>query len=317
MKNAARLLVVAAVLSLSSAAQAAPHGILWAKGKGPTRTAAASNLLYYGGPIIPNAKIYAVFWGSNVPQETQQGIGPFLGNMADSGYMDWLSEYDTNGKAVDGRDGTHQHIGRGTFNGAFVITPNNKSASLSDADIQAELEAQIAAGKLPPSDANSLYMTYFPDGVSIEIAGQKSCQQFCAYHEGFNSKSGAPVYYGVMPVCGGFGCGFGDAFGNLTIVSSHEAIEAITDPFPTPGSSPAFPQAWNTTDGQEIGDLCAGTSGTVTGHGLTSKVQGEWDNASSACLTGPWNQAPALMSKAPATPPMALGWKTSWTVPAW
>src|SRR5206468_4133529 len=93
----------------------------------------------------------------------------------------------------------------------------------------------------------------------------------CAYHEGFNSKSGAPIFYGVMPVCGGFGCGFGNAFDNLTIVSSHEALEAITDPFPTPGDKPAYPQAWNTTDGQEIADLCQSVSGTVTGHGLTSK----------------------------------------------
>lgn len=285
-----RTLAAILVLGLSTAAHAAPHGIFWAKGKAP-KSAGSGNMVYYGGPVIANAKVYAVFWGDNVPSETKRNIGAFFTNMLDSTYMDWLSEYDTNLKAVDGRDGTHQHIGRGTFAGAFTIAPSNASTDLSDADVQKELEGQIAAGKLPAADDNSLYMTYFPAGINIAIEGQKSCQAFCAYHEGFKTKGGTSIFYGVMPVCGGFGCGFGNAFDNMTIVSSHEAIEAVTDPFPTPGSNPSFPQAWNTTDGQEIGDLCAGQSSTVTGHGITSKVQHEWDNNTSSCNGGPWSQS--------------------------
>jgi hypothetical protein len=312
MNNISRLLAASLVFA-AVAADAAPHGIMWARGKAPARQAANTKLLYYGGPVIEHAKVYAVFWGGSVPAETRNGIGPFFTNVLDSGYMDWLSEYDTNLKAVDGRDGTKQHIGRGSYGGAFTITPNNGSTALKDADVQAELEAQIKAGNLPPNDGNTLYMTYFPAGTSIEIEGQKSCQAFCAYHEGFNSKNG-PIYYGVMPVCGGFGCGFGSAFDNLTIVSSHEAIEAVTDPFPTPGSNPAYPQAWNTNDGQEIADICQSESGTVTGHGNTSKVSGEWDNNSFSCLTGPWSQAPKLAAKSAA--PLKLQWKSSWAPPA-
>src|SRR5579884_4239123 len=127
--------------------------------------------------------------------------------------------------------------------------------------IQKELDAQITSGKLPPTYKNTLYMNYFPAGVSISIATEKSCETFCAYHEGFNSsRSGQPVYYGVMPVCGGWGCGMGSAFDTLTAVSSHETIEAVTDPFPTPGDKPAYPQAWNTTGGEEIADVCPSTS---------------------------------------------------------
>src|SRR5262249_41764676 len=105
-------------------------------------------------------------------------------------------------------------------------------------------------------------------------------------------------------------------FENLTIVSSHEALEAVTDPFPTPGDKPAYPQAWNTNDGQEIADLCQSQSGTVTGHGLTSKVSGEWDNKSSSCLSGPWSQNAPMVLKPSAR--MKLGWKANWTAPtAW
>lgn len=314
-----RLAGAAALLALASAASAAPHGILWARGAKPVKTAAAvpgeprtssgGGLLYYGGPVIAHAKVYAVFWGDNVDAETKSKIGPFFANMLDSTYMDWLSEYDTNGTAVDGRAGTKQHIGRGTFAGTKTIHPANASTSLADADIQKELDDQIAAGNLPPADDDSLYMIYFPKGISISIEGQRSCSSFCAYHEGFKSpRNGQGTYYGVMPVCG-FGCGFGgSAFDSLSIVSSHECIEAVTDPFPTPGDKPAYPQAWNDAGGQEIGDLCADGSSTITGHGLTSAVQWEWDNSIGGCNHGPWRQeaAPAVASPAPrSVPPMA------------
>ena len=309
-----RLLAAAGLnLALAAAASAAPHGIFRPNGAGPA--AGSGNLQYYGGPVISNAKVYAVFWGDSVPSETKSKIGPFFANILDSTYMDWLSEYDTNLNAVDGRPGTRQHIGRGSYVGAVTIKPGNTGTDLSDAQVQAELEEQIKANKLPASDANSLYMVYFPKGVNITIEGQRSCSSFCAYHEGFVSKSGAPIFYGIMPVCGGFGCGFGDPFKSMSVVSSHEAIEAITDPFPTPGDKPAYPQAWNTSDGQEIADLCQSGSGTVTGHGTSSAVSGEWDNKTSSCLTGPWTQ------NTPETPRFSalhLSFKPSWALPrAW
>jgi hypothetical protein len=295
-----RLLAVAAVtLSVASAAAAAPHGILWAQGArpSPVGSAAVQNLRYYGGPVISHAKVYAIFWGDNVDPETTSKIGPFYANMLDSTYMDWLAEYNTNLTAVDGRQGTNQTIGRGSFAGALTIQPANTETALTDAMVQAELDAQIAAAKLPGASADNLYMVYFPSGISISIEGLRSCSSFCAYHEGFKSaRDGASIYYGIMPVCG-FGCGMGGSkFAGTTIVSSHECIEAITDPFPTPGDKPAYPQAWNTSRGDEIGDLCASGSSTVTGHGLTSSVQWEWDNATSACAQGPWTQSavPAL-----------------------
>jgi hypothetical protein len=300
-----RIAAVAAALTLAVSAHAAPHGIFWVQGKKPAQTQAAGKVQYYGGPVISNAKVYAVFWGPDVDSETQAKIGPFFSNILDSTYMDWLAEYDTNVTAVDGRAGTGQTIGRGSYIGGATITPKNASSSLSDADIQAELDAQIAAGKLPKSDANTLYMVYFPSGVSISLDGQGSCSTFCAYHEGFKSpRDGAPIYYGVMPTCG-FGCGSG--FDGLTVVTSHETFEAITDPFPTPGTSPAYPQAWNDSQGNEIGDLCTDGSSTVTGADLTSAVQWEWSNVQGACNQGPWTHgSPAAAPASVAAPRPAL-----------
>jgi hypothetical protein len=164
---------------------------------------------------------------------------------------------------------------------------------LDDKDIQAELDAQIDAGKLAKADGDTLYMIYFPPGISITIEGSASCQAFCAYHEGFKSQKYGNVFYGVMPDLGGacsFGCGgAGTRFDTLTSVSSHELIEAVTDPFPTPGNSPAYPQAWNTTDGNEVGDLCAGNDTTLSTQGLTYNLQQEFDNATHACAPGPYH----------------------------
>jgi hypothetical protein len=283
----------------AQAAVAAPNGMYYTQQMAEkmkpssSQLAGQGNLLYYGGQVISHVKVYAVMWGPNVQSTVTSNVSGFFTAVTNSTHFDFLEEYNTkNIKAQDGRDGTNQDIGRGSFGGLYTITPANTSNKLQDTDIEAELEAQITAGKLPKNDDNSLYMTYFPPGVSITIDGQTSCQAFCAYHMGFVSKTLGNVFYGVMPDLGGacsFGCGFQmNPFDSVSIISAHELVEATTDPFPTPGNTPAFPQAWNTTDGSEIGDVCAFTENQLTTPNQTYKVQGEWDNASKACTTQAW-----------------------------
>lgn len=292
-----KLLTLLSLLVLAVPAAAAPHGIRRVQGaqiKVHKGAKAGENLQYYGGPVISSAKVYAIFWTDKVAAETKAKIGPLYENILDSNYMDWLNEYDTSLTAVNGRPGTNQHIGRGRFMGAVTIAPANASKTLTDAMLQAELDAQMAAGKLAPADDDSLYMIYFPSGYKITIEGEASCSSFCGYHEGFKSaRTGASVFYGVMPSCG-MGCGGSSAWEAISLTSSHECLEAITDPFPTPGSNPAYPQAWNTSGGEEIADLCQSGGSTVTGHGIVSSVSWEWDNASKSCAKGPWTQARAL-----------------------
>ena len=119
----------------------------------------------------------------------------------------------------------------------------------------------------------------------------QSCAQFCAYH-GFNgTPQSAHFYYGVMPDLGGacsFGCGFGARFDNVTSISTHEFCEAVTDPFPTPGSNPGYPQAWNDNQGSEVGDLCADSSDTLRAGNKSYKVQSEYDNATASCTSRTW-----------------------------
>ncbi len=255
--------------------------------------AANAKVLYYGGPVLANAKVYAVFWGSGVDQALQEGMGPFYSAVLNSTHMDAMKQYSTFVKAVDGRQGTNQTLGRGAYGGGYLITPSRTAKRLDDLDIRAELEEQVAKGALPRPDSNSLYMIHFPAGVSITIEGATSCQAFCAYHNGFTSTNLGDIFYGVMPAFNSgacrFGCG-GSAknFDTTTIISSHELFEAITDPFPTPGDKPSFPQAWNTSGGEEVGDLCShGATDLKTSKG-SYKIQLEWDNSIGDCGPGPF-----------------------------
>lgn len=293
MKTKAGIFSLCLIFAASSAV-AAPHGMVYTQQMKKLvhagKTFSGGPLLYYGGPVIAQPKVYAVLWGPNVATSTAKAVADYFTALTNSTAIDFLKQYNTVGiKAQDGRTGTNQSIIRGSFGGVVTIMPKNTSTALQDTDIQAELEGQIAAGALPKNDDNSLYMTYFPPGVSITIDGMSSCQAFCAYHEGFTSKTQGNIFYGVMPDLGGacaFGCGFqANPFDSMSIISAHEFTEATTDPFPTAGNTPAYPQAWNATDGSEIGDLCAFTQNNLTTQGQTYLIQGEWDNASNDCTT--------------------------------
>lgn len=258
------------------------------------RVAQGTSLKYYGGPVISNPRVITVFWGEGVDATIQKEIGGMYAAAVNSNHMEWLNQYATFGKAVDGRQGTNQSIGRGTYGGDFKIVPSNLKKSLDDLEVRAEIEHQVTMHVLPPADINTLYMIHFPAGVSITIEGQKSCSSFCAYHEGYMSKTMGPIFYGIMPDLNSgackFSCGFAqNPFDSATQVSSHEMVEAITDPFPTPGNQPAFPQAWNTTDGQEIADLCASAGPALLRAGQKSyKLSQEWNNQTNSCFAGPF-----------------------------
>jgi len=240
---------------------------------------AARTELYYGGPVLPKIKVVTVIWGNDVNKTTVNNIGPFFAGIVDSTFVDQLKQYSTNLTGVNGHAGTHQVIGRGTYKGQFKITPARKSANLTDASVQNELKDQIAAKHLPAADQNTLYMVYFPSSVTITAGRAVSCRQFSAYHSASPGTVGNNVFYGVMPDCHG-------GFVEQTVASSHEFAEALTDGIPTPGSHPAYPQAWNTSDGEEIADLCEGTRAALTVGAKRYTVQQVFLNTTKACSKG-------------------------------
>ncbi len=235
---------------------------------------------YYGGSVFTASKVVSVMWGSGVNPTIVSTVPGFSGAIVNSTYVDQMAQYDTPKHGINGHKGTKQDIGRGTYLGQIVINPKNKNTSITDDDVQAEIEHQIKKGVLPVADLNTLYMIYFPQNVTITLDGLTSCQDFGAYHFATNDTKLAKnnIFYAVEPDCGG-------SIGNITFAASHEFAEATTDNVPTPGSVPDFPQAWNDASGFEIGDLC-GSSGQLTAGTSHWTVTQYFLNSTMHCSTG-------------------------------
>lgn len=259
------------------------------------------HLNYYGGPVISNLQVVVVFWGPEVYPTVTDGIASFFQNITNSTYFDLLSEYDTNVTPIDGSTGTNQSIGRGTYGGSFTITPslcNVTPCTITDDEVQTELLSQLNAAQLPipeldsSGNINTMYMIYFPPGVTIQLEKYTSCVQFCAYHGTtagtFNSKN---LAYGVMPDFSPpagcrQGCGSGTDFENVTAVSSHEMAETVTDVDAAMAPLNAAPLAWYDPifATGEIGDICNHEDSEVTTPGGILTVQLLWSNQLSACV---------------------------------
>ena len=283
-------------------------------GGGPQVTASpqCSNpqVSYFGGPILQNPVIVAVFWNSAVNAQIQANMGQFYADVTQSSYWPWLQEYDSVGLTSGGHTGNQVVLG-GTSGGSFVIVPSLCPASttttckITDAQLQAELTRQIGSGVIPApaldctGNSKTLYMVSFPPNISLtgpQGVG-KSCVQFCAYHNTgtYGSTGTALVYAALMDEFTGgcaSGCGTNATpLENQTDTASHELVEAVTDPdigLDT-GNSYAYPAGWgdNNNGCGEVGDICddGGTGDTITVSGRSWVVQEIWSNKQIKCTS--------------------------------
>jgi len=287
---------------------------------GTSSPTAVCTLNYYGGPLTSNVQVVPVLWSSFVNAQITANIAQFYTDVTVSTLQDFLSEYAAVG-------GTHQSIGRGSATAAITLTPSvcatGSNCTVTDAQLQTELAAQIAAGHLPAPQldaagyANTAYMVHFPTNVSVNRSGSVSCVQYCAYHgTGKFGAANTPFPYGVLidtsaPGCSG-GCGASlTAFNNTTSYAAHELAEVVTDTDVGLASSIGPPIAWysSTSGCGEIGDICNAQQTTITVGGRTWTVQKEWSNAQAKCTaTGiPPNYAVSAPATAPAGTAFSFG----------
>ncbi|HEY6250610.1 MAG TPA: hypothetical protein VI685_11670, partial [Candidatus Angelobacter sp.] len=312
------------------------HGVPWRAPitSGPVGQQAppGAHLTYFGGPVISNVHVVQVLYGSGSYNAQVAGTStPSMGNFfsditgTNSGYVSLLTQYNTPASG-----GTNQTIGNGTFDGLFQITPSaaNNGSTIDDTQIQAELLAQISAGHLPApildaaGNVNTVYMIYFPPGVTITQGGSQSCVGggFCAYHgttsNTFNSKN---LLYGVQPDMQAgsgcdVGCGASSTFGNYTSVTSHELTEAITDA--DVGIATVFgpPLAWYDMTNGEIGDICNAQQGSYTANGTTYTIQLEFSNSANNCVLPPPASSNFTLSASPSSVSVTQGSSGSSTI---
>lgn len=212
--------------------------------------------------MLSSVEVFTAFWGAawlaaEAPLRKQ--MNDFFLYVLASPLMDQLREYSVPGIS----------IGHGSLAGTTIIPDRPAGSTVTDAEIQNLIQAEIATTTLPKTNPNSLYFLFLPPGLEVDLGGQKSCANFCGYHNNI----GGAIYYAVSPYPGCAGCVGGlHALDALTSTTSHELCEAITDPVPG--------QGWYDTDQGEIGDICAWKTKRLG----TWTVQLEWSNQRGACV---------------------------------
>jgi hypothetical protein len=264
---------------------------------------AGAHLTYYGGRVNAATRVVQVLWGSGSYDSHVSGTGtPSMATfysqyLSKSTLSSWLdSEYNT---VNPSGTKTNQRISSGSFASQVTITPSVTGSTISDAQIQSEITAQIAAGHLPApvldaqGNDTTYYALFFPPGKTITQGSSSSCVSggFCAYHGTVAAGGGhSEYYYGVHPDmqagsgCA-TGCGSSTTFNNYTSVASHELVEMITDAEVGIAGPIAAPLAWYDSANGEIGDICnAQQSSFAACDGQSYVYQNEFSNSQNNCI---------------------------------
>src|ERR1041385_1283653 len=150
--------------------------------------APAAQLVYNNGPLITQAQVFTIFWGSAWKQAPLAGmiaqVNGFFDYILTSALVDQLSEYNV----------AQYRIGHGKRIGSVTLTTPDTSKTVDDSAIQQMIQQQISAGMIPKSNANLIYFVFLPSGVTVTQGGSASCKVFCGYHDAISND----VFYAVM-----------------------------------------------------------------------------------------------------------------------
>ena len=243
----------------------------------------SGNLIDHGGHEIPFAGFFAIYWNSTVANSPgSQGystlrsqITAFTTTFSDGAPYtpgDPASDYSIV-QQYGSRDAISPIL---AYAGDFVDSRAKKSR-FSDSSVRSYLASLFNSGVVTP-DANTIFGMYFPSGMKITLQGGSSCSSFCGYHGHFNYQ-GLDIKYAVFPYTNCRACSLaGKAVADiLTIVSSHEIRESVTDP---------DLNAWYDASGYEADDKCAWHNLYRTTSG-GFWVQPEYSNGSTSPYPGP------------------------------
>lgn len=234
-----------------------------------------------GGPTLTAPHLVTVTFDGYADDAQVAAFGDFL--VASS----WLSVV---GKDYGVGTATHTHVQLGT----------PPTGTIADSDVQAFLAAHIADSTLPSATDDGgvseyVYAIFYPVGVDVTLPAQARGVGVCslgptgAYHW----ESQTPhVAYDVIPTC--LYEGSIETLAQIEMATSHEFIEAVTDPFPE--TAPAFVLSdanipWS-IGGGEVADVCEGEA-AVQEDGFS--VQRVWSNTAAAAE----KENPCIPSPAP------------------
>ena len=259
-----------------------------------------SDMTFHGGNIMPSPTIFNIYWlpaGQHYESAATTASDNSYRNLLDR----WAGDVGGNNfyrivAQYSGANGAPNNSV--AFGGSYTDTTayphaGTQADPITDGNIHDAVDRAVTHFG-SSRNLNTFYMVYTALGIE-ECFNATSCTfepnpgdgAFCAYHTLF---SGQTIYAfmgaaGVNRGCGGSTAPNGDAFAdNEANVSSHELIEAVTDP---------ELNAWFTGDlSGEIGDLCNQTFGPRNNIGANLflgghpyALQQEWSNAVHGCAT--------------------------------
>jgi hypothetical protein len=214
----------------------------------------SGNLTDHGGPEISNAAYRAIYWNSSVANSTATSLGY---STISSQLTAFISYFGTDGNysgaptddySIVQQYGSRNPIAAGLQAFGYRVDTQASTSRITDRSIQSYLASLFNSG-LESASANTIYGVYFPHGMKVSLQGGNSCTSFCGYHSHF-TYNGTVIKYAVFPYpdCAGCSVSGRSVADMLTIVTSHEIREAVTD---------ALGTAWYDKSGYEADDKCA------------------------------------------------------------
>ncbi len=261
----------------------------------------SGNLSWHGGAQIAGAGFFAVYWNGSVANATGTGVtslgyASLQAEISDFSklFADNLNYSETDPGAdytVVQQYGVSNNISSAPLSPAlnslgYYIDTRATQSSINDSSIRSYLASLFQSGAVPVS-TNVIYGVYFPPGMKISLQGGTSCRSFCGYHGHFTYNN-QDIKYASFPYLNCSACmlsGFSVA-DMLTIVTSHEIREAVTDP---------DLNSWYDGAGYEADDKCAWHNLYTTQNG-GFWVQPEFSNGGTVTASGFTATYPQLSS---------------------
>ena len=233
----------------------------WAEATHPSQPVISNG----GGDVLATPHIVPVFFPNDSTQQAQ--LEMFLAQLAQSSY--WTA------------------VGQEYGVGALTIAPSviaTEQPPTSDSALQQMVAAHAGGtGGWPAATASTIYAVFLPQGVTLTMGGGTSCVDFGGYHAEVPA-NGLNVVYALMPRCT-TSMRF-DPLQYNTIATSHELVEATTDPHPFTNPGFANPDDADAIigllPGGELGDMCELVTAAYQPLVGNFMVQRTWSNAAGA-----------------------------------
>lgn len=218
----------------------------------------------FGGPRLAHPRLVPIFYSDDTDAMAMTRYSQWIVTSS------WLTQV-----------GAEYGVGAGSVL-SVVTRPQSAPDTITEGQIIDLVFGGIGDASLPPPGPDVLYIVNFPPHTKVTGNSSTSCIEVGGYHQSAR-RNGVEIALAVIPTCPGFV----QNFSNLEIrelVTSHEVIEAATNPFPV--NHPAFqlrdPSGEWLGDGEEVADLCARSDATGTYREAGFLAVRSWSNAAAA-----------------------------------